>query len=236
MKIAIVRDRLRLPVSLRNAWLIEPGLEPHVRVAHLAFDLGAGHERGDRVDHEHVEGTRPDQHVGDLERLLSRVGLADQQLVDVDADRRGVHGIHRVLGVDVRAHATVALRLGDDVRRERRLPGRLRPEDLDDPATRQAADTEREVERQRAGRDGFHTDVAALAQLHDRTLAELLLDLAERHVECLFAIHRRTPLSAVLVCGVVVFGRGKQLLGTYRGGVTATCDQVRCREIRITRV
>ena len=192
------------------------------RVAHLALDLGAGHERGDRVDHEHVERTRADQHVGDLERLLARVGLADQQLVDVDADRRGVHRVHRVLGVDVRAHAAVALRLGDDVRRERRLPGRLRPEDLDDPATRQAADAEREVERERAGRDGLDPDVAALAQLHDRALAELLLDLAERHVECLVAIHRRTPLSAVLVCGVVVFGRGKQLLGTYRGGVTTT--------------
>ena len=57
-------------------------------VAHLALDLGPGHERGHRVDHEHVERARADQHVGDLERLLTGVGLGDQQLVDVHADGR----------------------------------------------------------------------------------------------------------------------------------------------------
>ena len=185
----------------------QPGLQAHVRVAHLAFDLGAGHERGHRVDHEHVERARTDQHVGDLERLLTRVGLADQQLVDVHADRRRVHRVHGVLGVDVGAHATVALRLGDDVRRERRLARRLRPEDLDDPAPRQAADPEREVERERTRGDRFDPDVAPLAQLHDRALAELLLDLAERHVEGLFAVHLE-PLS--LPCGGCCVGRGKR--------------------------
>ena len=33
-------------------------------------------------------------------------------------------------------------------------------------------------------------DVALLAELHDRALAVLLLDLAERHVECLLSFHR----------------------------------------------
>src|SRR3954468_21018512 len=104
-------------------------------------------------------------------------------------DRRRVDRVHRVLGVDVRAHATVALGLRDDVHRERRLAGRLRPEDLDDPAAGQAPDAEREVERERTGGDGLHPDVALLAEAHDGALPELLLDLAECHVERLVTVH-----------------------------------------------
>ena len=37
-------------------------------------------------------------------------------------------------------------------------------------------------------------DVAVLAQAHDRALAELLLDLAESHVECLVTFHGGTLL------------------------------------------
>ncbi len=59
-----------------------------------------------------------DQHVGDLECLLARVGLGDEQLVDVDPDGRGVDRVHGVLGVDVGADAAVALRLGHDVHGE----------------------------------------------------------------------------------------------------------------------
>ena len=159
-------------------------------VAHLAFDLGPGHECGDRVDDEHVERARADQHVGDLERLLPRVGLGDEQIVDVDADGRGVDRVHRVLGVDVGADAAVALGLGDDVRGERRLAGGLRAVDLDDPAPGQPADAEGEVEGERTRRDRLDPDVAPFAEPHDRALAELLLDLAEGHVERLVTIHR----------------------------------------------
>ena len=189
MKIADRAGLVEVAGELAQRLAHQPGLQAHVGVAHLALDLGAGHERGHRVDHEHVERARADQHVGDLERLLTRVGLADQQLVDVDADRRRVDRVHRVLGVDVGAHAAVALGLGDHVHGERRLARRLRAEDLDDPAPGQAADAEREVERERTGGDGLDADVAALAQLHDRALAELLVDLAERHLECLLAVH-----------------------------------------------
>jgi hypothetical protein len=54
-------------------------------VAHLAFELGARHQGRDRVDHQHVDRARAHQRVGDLQRLLAGVGLADQQVVDVDA-------------------------------------------------------------------------------------------------------------------------------------------------------
>ena len=57
--------------------------------------------------------------------------------------------VHRVLGVDERADAAAPLSLGDHVVDERRLARGLGAEDLDDPSARQAADPEREVERER---------------------------------------------------------------------------------------
>ena len=168
----------------------QPGLEADVAVAHLALDLGPGRERGHRVDHHDVERTRADEHVGDLEGLLPRVGLGDQQLVDVDADLRRVHRVHGVLGVDVGADAAVALGLGHHVHGQRGLAGGLRAVHLDDPASGQAADAEGEIEGQGPRRDGLHVHGALLAHLHDGTLAVLLLDLAHRHVECLVSLHR----------------------------------------------
>ena len=122
-------------------------------VAHLALDLGPGREGGDGVDDDDVERARAHEHVADLERLLARVGLGDQQLVDVDADGLGVDRVHRVLGVDVGAHAAVALGLGDDVHGQRRLARGLRAVDLGDAAAREAADAEGEVEREGPGGD-----------------------------------------------------------------------------------
>ena len=90
----------------------EAGLEADVGVTHVALDLGARHERGDRVDDDDVHAAGSDQGLGDLERLLAGVGLADQELVDVDADVLGVAGIERVLGVDEGHDAAVALRVG----------------------------------------------------------------------------------------------------------------------------
>ena len=175
----------------------QPGLETHVRVAHLAFDLGAGHERGHRVDDDHVERAGADEHVGDLERLLAGVGLGDVEVVDVHTDGRGVDRVHRVLGVDVGADAAVALRLGDHVHRERGLPRRLGAEHLDDTTAGKAADAECDVERERAGGDGGHADVALLPQPHDGALAVVLLDLAERHLECLVSFHGGTLLNGM---------------------------------------
>ena len=73
-------------MSLRSAWRHQAGLQADVGVAHLAFDLGAGREGGDRVDDDDVERAGAHEHLGDLERLLAGVGLGDEQLVDVDAD------------------------------------------------------------------------------------------------------------------------------------------------------
>jgi len=167
-----------------------------VRVAHLALDLGLRRQRGDRVHRDHVERARPDQQLRDLERLLAGVGLRDEQIVDVDPDPLGVGGVHRVLCIDEGADAAAALGLCDHVVDERRLPRGLRAEDLDDAPARQSADPQREVERERARRNCADRDLGLVVHAHHRALAELALDLAERGVESLLAVHRHLPPTA----------------------------------------
>ena len=160
-----------------------------------------GGEGGHRVDHHHVEGPGADQHVGDLQCLLAGVGLRDEQLVDVDADGLGVDGVHGVLGVDVGADAAVALGLGHHVGGEGGLARGLRPVYLGDPSPRQSADAEGQVERQRPGGDHLDVHGGLLAHLHDRALAELFLDLAHGHVECLMSVECLVSIvHFVLLC------------------------------------
>ena len=123
------------------------------------------------------------EHVGDLERLLTRVGLGDEERVDVDAELLRVLGVERVLGVDECRDAAGALRVGDGVQRERRLARGLGAVDLDDAATREPADAERDVEGDRAGRDDLDGGAIFAAEAHDRALAELAVDLRERGFE-----------------------------------------------------
>ena len=111
------------------------------------------------------------------------VGLGDEELVDVDADPARVLRVHRVLGVDEGADPAATLGLGDHVVDEGRLPGGLRAEDLDDPATGKTPHSEGEVERERPRRDGARRDMGGVVHAHDRAFAELALDLAEGDVE-----------------------------------------------------
>ena len=162
----------------------QPGLQAGLHVAHLAVELGLRGERRDRVDHEHVDRAGAHERVGDLERLLAGVGLRDQEVVEVDAELARINRVERVLGVDEGADAALLLRLGDGVQRERGLARGFRPVDLDHPAARQPADAERDVEPERAGRDRLDLDrLLALAEPHDRALAEGALDLRQRRVD-----------------------------------------------------
>ena len=202
MKMADVSNRDKRPGQLPHGLRHQARLQADVRVAHLPLDLGPRDEGGDRVDDHDVERRRPHEHVGDLERLLAGVGLRHQQLVDVDPELASVRGIERVLRVDERGDAALRLRLRDHVQTDRGLARALGAEDLDDPAARDAADAERDIEGERAGRDdrdaGPHR---VLAELHHRALAELLLDLLERDVEHLLAIHRLVLLVPSRLAG-----------------------------------
>ena len=97
----------------------QPRLQAGHAVAHLAFELGARHQRGDRIDHQHVDRTRAHQRVGDLERLLAGIGLGNEQIVDIDAELAGIDRIERVLGIDEGADAALLLGFRQAMQRER---------------------------------------------------------------------------------------------------------------------
>jgi hypothetical protein len=162
---------------------IEPGLEARQGVAHLAFDLGPRDKGRDAVDDDDVDGVGADESFADLKGLLARVGLGDEEVIDLDANGAGVARVEGVLDVDVGGHAAFFLGFGEDVLGEGGLSGRFWPVELGNPATGNAADAEGEVEGERAGWDRLDLEVFLLAQTHDCTTAELLFDLANREVD-----------------------------------------------------
>src|SRR5262245_11421105 len=187
----------------------EPRVEPDVPVAHLALELRARNQSRDRVHDADVQCAGSNQDLEDLESLLAGVGLRDEEVVDVDAQLPGILRIHGVLGVDERRDAAAALRLGHGVQSQRRLAGRLRPEDLDDAPTREAPDPEGPVDGQGARGDGGDLDRFAAPELHDGALSELLLDLADGDVD------RAGLLADVLgQCTPLRFGPGRAKSGS----------------------
>ncbi len=160
-----------------------------MRIAHLAFDLRFRRQRRNRVDDDDIDGTGTHQHVGNLERLLTRVGLRNQQLVDIDAELLGIDRVERMLGIDKGGRAALLLRLGNDLQRQRGLARGLRPVDLHHSAPWEAANAQCNVEADRTRGDGL--DVPGrlgVPHAHDRALAELFFDLAEGLRECFLAI------------------------------------------------
>ena len=163
-------------------------LEADERVPHLAFDLRPRHERRHGVDDDHVDRVRAHERVDDLERLLARVGLADQEVVELDPELARVGRVEGVLGVDEGGDAAALLGVGDDVQGEGGLARALRAEDLDDAPARQALAAEGQVEGDRARRDAADLPQhLAFPEAHDRPAAVALLDLGEGRGERLLA-------------------------------------------------
>ena len=111
MKIIVVFGLVETTGQLAKGLRHETRLQADVGVAHLALDLGLRHEGCDGVDDDEVDRAGADQHVGDLERLLTCVGLRHEELVDVDAELLRVLGVERVLGVDEGGDAALLLAL-----------------------------------------------------------------------------------------------------------------------------
>ena len=128
-----------------------------------------------------------------------------------------------MLRVDEGCHTAALLRLGDDVQREGGLARGLGTVDLDDPAPWDTADTECDVERERAGRNDVDGLSLHLAETHDRSLPVGSLDLAERRLQCPIPLrrHRLTPL---------VMGRPRTPAAHFNDGLDATtCCHCACQ-------
>ena len=146
MKMTMQLEREMEAVSLRSAWLIRRACRPGSDIAHLAFDFGTGRERGNRVDHQHIDGTGTHQRIGDLQRLLARIGLRDQEVFEINTKLAGINRIERMLSIDEGANAALLLRLGNGVQGKCRLARAFRPVNLDDAALRQTADAKGDIQ------------------------------------------------------------------------------------------
>src|SRR5690606_30620136 len=159
----------------------QAGLQAGQGIAHVAFDFGLGHQRGDRVDDDQVDRPRTHQGIGDFQGLLAGIGLRDQQVFEIDAQARGVLDVQCVLGIDEGAGAADLLHFGDDLQGERGLAGGFGAIDFDHASARQPPDTQGDVQPQGTG--GHDLDVVfdlVVAVAHDGALAELLFDLRQR--------------------------------------------------------
>src|SRR5689334_5753938 len=158
----------------------EPRLQTHVAIAHFAIELALGHQRRDRIDHQHVDLARRDQVRGDFQRLLTVIGLGDEQVVHVDAEFARVSRIEGVLDVDECRDAALLLRFGHCLEGDGGFARGFRPEDLADAPAGKAAHAERGIERNRAGGDHrYRHDRVFRSEPQDRALAELLFNLTE---------------------------------------------------------
>ena len=146
----------------------QPRLHAHRGHAHLAFEFGLRHQRGDGINHDDVQRVRARERFANRQRLFAGIRLRDEQVVQVHAEFFGVAGIERVFGVNERRESAGFLRVGDDVQHQRGFAGRFRPENFHDAPARNAADAQREVQRQRAGRDDLNFDLRLrIAEAHD---------------------------------------------------------------------
>src|SRR3546814_1752332 len=113
-------------------------------VTHLAFDRGARDQGGDRIDEQDIDRVGAHQGIDDLERLLPRVGLRDDEVIDIDAELLGIDRIEGMLGIHESRGAALLLSFSHRVQCERRLARAFRPVDLDDAAARETADRSEE--------------------------------------------------------------------------------------------
>ena len=164
----------------------EPGLQAHVGFAHVALDLRLGHQGGHGVDDHDVHRAGAHQGLADFQGLLAGVRLGDVQLVDIHAQGLGIDRIQGVLGVDEGGRAAQLLGLGHHVQGHGGLARGLGPVDLDDASLGDATHAQGDVQLQAAGGDHLHVHVGGLPKLHDRALAKLLFDVAQRQIQRLF--------------------------------------------------
>ena len=153
-------------------------------IAHLALDFSARRQGSNGIDHDHIHGARTHQGVGNFQRLLARIGLGHQELVQIDTQLMGIGGIERMFGIDKGRRTACPLHLGHNMQGQGGLARAFRAIDFHHPATRQAANAKGHVQPQGPGRDRLDlNNLALIAELHHRALAIGPIDLCKRRLE-----------------------------------------------------
>ena len=141
--------------------------EPRLKaaaVAHLALDLGPRHEGRDRVDDDDVDGAGATS-ISAISSACSPVsGWLTSRSSSFTPSFAAYDG-SSACSASMNAATPPAFCAWRCVQRERGLAGGFRAEDLEDASAGKAADAERDVERERPGRDAFGPCGLRLAEL-----------------------------------------------------------------------
>ena len=158
----------------------QAGLQPHVRIADVAFDFVLRHQGRDRIDDDDIDRIRFHQHLGDLHCLFAARGWLTNSSFDIHTDSFGPRRVQGVFGVDKRGHAADFLGVGDGVQSERGFAARFRAIDFDDAAAGDTLAAEGDVQPDGARGDAADLGNRGRAQGHNGPFAEFFLDLGQR--------------------------------------------------------
>src|SRR6185369_4964973 len=184
----------------------ETGLQAHVGVTHLAFDFRFRNERCDRVYNQNIYGSAPDEGLGYLKRLLSGVGLGNEQVVGLYAEFPGITYVESMLGIDKSGNAAQLLRFSCDMERQSRLSGGFKAKNFYHPAAGNSADPKGNIEGEGTGGDRRNIrEGLVIAKPHNRTFAKLLLYLADRQFNSFFSLLHQSISSVGIsdICRVL---------------------------------
>ena len=121
----------------------EAGLQSDVVVAHFAVDFGLRHKCCHRVNHDDIDGAGTDEGLGDVEGLLARIGLGNEEGFDIDTELAGIDRVEGVFGIDEGCDTAELLGFGNGMQGERRLAGGFGAVDFDDAAAGETSNAER---------------------------------------------------------------------------------------------
>ena len=95
----------------------QTGLQTGEAVAHFTFEFGLGGQGRHRVHHDQIHRAGAHEAVHNFKRLLTGVGLADQQVLQVDTQVLGVLNVKRMLGIHKCTLPANFLHFGDHLQR-----------------------------------------------------------------------------------------------------------------------
>ncbi len=101
------------------------------------------------IHHQHIHRAGSHKRIRDLQSLFPRIGLAEEEVIKIDAQFTCITRIERVLRIHEGADTALFLRFRDGVERERRLAGTFRSINFDNPAARKPANAQRDIKGER---------------------------------------------------------------------------------------
>ena len=168
----------------------ETSLQAYMRITHIAFDFRLWHKCRYRIDNDNINCTTAHQSLDDIERLLARIRLRNQQVIDIHTKLFRIDRIKRMLSINKSGNTALLLSLCNHMQRDRRLTRGFRSINLNDTPTRNTANAQRCIQRQDSGRDDLDVHMRrCFPQTHDGALAKILLNLFQCVVQCFFFVH-----------------------------------------------